>query len=170
MPGKSRLLKEKALQKIKQFCGYQERCHYEVKQKLYSLGVWKSDIEEIISELIQENYLNEERFAIQFAGGKFRMKQWGKVKISHELKQKQISQYCILKALNSIDDEDYQNTFRKLAFEKWKTLKGEKNIFIKKRKMMDYLIQKGYQSDMVNTLLNSPNQLKEHPSNEENNI
>ncbi|HTQ63626.1 MAG TPA: regulatory protein RecX [Puia sp.] len=170
MPGKSRLLKEKALQKIKQFCGYQERCHYEVKQKLYSLGVWKSDIEEIISELIQENYLNEERFAIQFAGGKFRMKQWGKVKISHELKQKQISQYCILKALNSIDDEDYQNTFRKLAFEKWKTLKGGKNIFIKKRKMMDYLIQKGYQSDMVNTLLNSPNQLKEHPSNEENNI
>ena len=168
MPGKSRLLKEKALQKIKQFCSYQERCHYEVKEKLYSLGVWKADIDEIISELIQENYLNEERFAIQFAGGKFRMKQWGKVKIKYELRQKQISQYCIVKALLSIDDRDYQNTFNNLALEKWQTLKAEKNIFIKKRKIMDYLLQKGYEAGIVNNLVNSSDNLKKLVANQGN--
>ena len=170
MQAKSRLPKEKALQKIKQFCSYQERCHQEVKQKLYALGVWKSDIEEIISQLIQENYLNEERFAIQFAGGKFRLKQWGRLKIAYELKEKQISQYCVRKALLTIDDEDYQHTFSRLSSEKWKTLKGEKNIFIKKRKMTNYLIQKGYEREMINALINDSDKLKNHLINRENSL
>ena len=88
---------QQALQKIKHYCAYQERCHSEVKEKLYGVGLRKNEVDEIISTLIEENYLNEERFAIQFAGGHFRIKNWGRVKIKYELKQKQVSDYCIKK-------------------------------------------------------------------------
>ncbi len=141
---------DQAIPKIKQYCDYQERCHAEVRDKLYSYGLYKNDVEPIISLLINENYLNEERFAIMYAGGKFRIKQWGKNKIKQALKFKQVSDYCIKKALKEIDDFSYQKTFQKLAEQKLKTLKSEKNIFIKKKKLQDYLLQKGYESSMIN--------------------
>jgi len=150
MPKKN-LTTEEAFQKAKHYCGYQERCHAEVKEKLYSLGLWKKDVEEIISQLIEENYLNEERYAIAFAGGKFRIKQWGKVKIKYELQQKEISPYCIKKALKEIDEPDYKKAFLKLAEEKWASLKSEKNIFIRKKKTRGYLLQKGFEYEMINT-------------------
>ena len=100
--------------------------------------------------LIEENYLNEERFAIQYAGGKFRMNHWGKNKIKQALKQKQVSDYCIKKALKEIDDVDYIKTFEKLVEQNMKTLTSEKNIFIKKKKLQDYLLMKGYESGLVN--------------------
>ena len=128
--------KEEALQKAKQYCAYQERCHSEVKEKLYSLGMNKKEVDELLSDLISDNYLNEERFAIQFAGGKFRIKQWGRVKIKYGLKQKQISEYCIKKALAAIDERDYNKTLEKLFEQKLKTLKAEKNIFIKKNHVL----------------------------------
>jgi regulatory protein len=141
--------KEQALQKAKHYCGYQERSHSEVKKKLYSLGLRKQEVEESLSQLIEENYLNEERFAQQFAGGKFRMKHWGRVKITYELKQKQVSTYCIKKAMKEIDEDDYLKMLEKLAAEKWKTLSSENNIFIKLRKTQDYLLQKGYESELI---------------------
>ena len=144
-----KLTPQQALPKLKQYCAYQERCHSEVKDKLYSYGVFKNDAEEIISKLIEENYLNEERFAIHFAGGKFRIKQWGKVKIKYELKQKNVSDYCIKKALKEIEDADYKKLLYKLAGLKLKTLQSEKNIFIKKRKLQDFLLQKGFETDLV---------------------
>jgi regulatory protein len=140
---------EQSIPKIKQYCAYQERCHAEVRDKLYSFGLHRKEVEEIISNLIQENYLNEERFAIQYAGGKFRIKNWGKNKIRQALKQKQVSDYCIKKALKEIDDTDYINAFEKLVEQKMKTYKSEKNIFIKKRKLQDFLLMKGYESDLV---------------------
>jgi regulatory protein len=140
---------KQAVPKIKQYCAYQERCHAEVRDKLYSFGLNKSEVEEIIYTLITENYLNEERFAFQYAGGKFRMKQWGKNKIKQALKQKQVSDYCIRKALNQIDEKDYQKAFQKLVEQKLKTLKGERNIFTKKRKLQDFLLQKGYENDLI---------------------
>ncbi|MEO6681491.1 MAG: regulatory protein RecX [Ginsengibacter sp.] len=146
---------EQSLSKIKHFCAYQERCHSEVKTKLYSFGLNKDEVEEIVYLLITENYLNEERFAIMYAGGKFRMRQWGKNKIRQSLKQKQISDYCIKKALNEIDEEDYRKTFFKLAEQKIESLKKEKNIFIKKRKLQDYLIQKGYETNLIMEVVNS---------------
>jgi len=91
---KKRLSGEQALQKLRQYCGYQERCHQEVKEKLYSLGIREADQGTLIATLIEENYLNEERFAIAFAGGKFRIKEWGKNKIRYELRQRQVSDYC----------------------------------------------------------------------------
>jgi regulatory protein len=144
-----RLTPLQALPKVKQYCAYQERCHSEVKEKLFTYGVYGDDADSIISTLIEEDYLNEERFAIAFAGGKFRMKQWGKVKISYELKQKQVSAYCIKKALQSIQAEEYENTLQKLAEQKLKTLKSEKNIFIKKRKLQDFLLQRGFENEYV---------------------
>src|ERR1700748_907813 len=90
---------EQALQKARHYCGYQERCHSEVQEKLYSLGLRKPQVEAALATLIEENYLNEERFAIQFAGGHFRLKQWGKVRIRYQLKQKKVSEYCIRTAL-----------------------------------------------------------------------
>ena len=140
---------EQSLPKIKQYCAYQERCHSEVRDKLYSFGLHKKEVEEIISTLISENYLNEERFAVHFAGGKFRMKQWGKIKIKQALKFKQVSEYCIRKALKEIDAKEYERVFHKLAEQKLKTLKSEKNIFIKKRKLQDFLLQRGFESELV---------------------
>lgn len=152
---KKYLTKEQALQKAKHYCGYQERCHSEVKEKLYSMGLYKQQAEECIATLIEENYLNEERFAQQFAGGKFRMKHWGRVKIRYELKQKQVSEYCIKKGLKEIDEADYTATLKKLAREKWAMVKSEKNIFTKLRKTQDYLVQKGYEHDLIKQTLQS---------------
>ena len=145
---------EQSLSKIKQYCAYQERCHSEVKTKLYSFGLNKNEVEEIVYLIITENYLNEERFAIMYAGGKFRMKQWGKNKIKQSLKFKQVSDYCIKKALKEIDEKDYRKTFFNLADQKIKSLKGEKNIFIKKRKLQDSLIRKGYESHLIMEVMN----------------
>ncbi len=148
-----KLTPQQALPKLKQYCTYQERCHSEVKEKLYGYAVYGEDADNIISKLIEEDYLNEERFAIHFTGGKFRMKQWGKVKIKYELKQKQVSDYCIKKALNSINADEYETTFEKLTAQKLKTLKSEKNIFIKKRKLQDFLLQRGFENDLVREMV-----------------
>ena len=150
---RKQLTKEQALQKAKHYCAYQERCHSEVKEKLYGFGLRKTDVEELLTQLIDEDYLNEERFAIQFAGGKFRMKHWGRVKIKYELKQKQVSPYCIKKAVTAIDEDTYIKTLQKLATEKLKSLRSKTNQFIRKRKLQDYLLQKGYESDLIHALL-----------------
>jgi regulatory protein len=119
-----------------------------VREKLYSLGVWKKEHDEIISALIEENYLNEERFAIAYAGGKWRVKQWGRVKIKYELKQKQVSDYCIKKALKQLDEEEYLQVLEKLAKEKYAALKKEQ-FLVRKKKTTDYLVGRGYEPDLV---------------------
>lgn len=149
-----KLTPQQALPKLKQYCAYQERCHSEAKEKLYSYGVYGDDADHLISRLIEEDYLNEERFAIHFAGGKFRMKQWGKVKIKYELKKKQVSEYCIKKALKAIDLDEYEKLLTRLTSQKLKTLKSEKNIFIKKRKLQDFLLQRGFEHDLVREMVN----------------
>jgi regulatory protein len=151
---KKQLTKEQALQKLKHYCAYQERCHSEVKEKLYALGVWKKDHDEIIASLIEENYLNEERFAMAFAGGKFRVKQWGRVKIKYELKQKQVGEYCIKKALQQIDEEEYIKVLAKLATDKYKSLKADQWM-IRKKKTMDYLMGRGFESALITQAVNS---------------
>lgn len=148
MQYKKALSVEAALQRLKQYCGYQERCHQEVKEKLYSLGMHKAEVEQVICKLIEENYLNEERFAIQFSGGKFRMKQWGRKKIEYELKQRNISSFCIKLALRQIDDAEYMQCLQKLASTKWQSLKGQQ-FFTKMAKTQAYLMQKGYEAQLI---------------------
>jgi regulatory protein len=142
--------KEQAYQKLRHYCAYQDRSHNEVKTKAYSLGMRKADAEEITSKLIEEGCLNEERFAKNFAGGKFRIKQWGRIKIKAALKQKQISGYCIAAAMNEIDETKYRETLYRLAEKRWKAIKGPGiNLFVKMTKTRDFLLLKGYESALV---------------------
>lgn len=144
---------ERALQKIKHYCAYQERSHYQVKEKLYSFGLYKNEVEKILSQLIEENYLNEERYAIAFAGGKFRIKHWGRIKIKYELKQNKVSEYCIQAALRSIDEKEYEKALKHLFREKMSTLR-ENNSSIKKQKVFSFLIRKGFETSLINPLFN----------------
>ncbi len=146
------LTKEQAWQKIKHYCAYQERSHSEVKEKLYSYKLKKYEVEALLSQLIDEGYLNEERFARMFAGGKFRMKQWGRKKISYELKQKGISAYNIKKALDEIEHTAYHQTLQKLAATKWKSLKAEQYIN-RQVKTTNYLMQKGYEPNLIKLVI-----------------
>lgn len=140
--------KDQALQKIRHFCAYQERCHAEVREKLYGYGLYKTEVETILTQLIEENYLNEERFAEQFAGGKFRIKQWGRIRIQYALKQKKVSDYSIRKAMKTIDEDDYIRTLEKIAKLKWNSLKSEQAIS-KQAKTTQYLMQKGFELPLI---------------------
>ena len=144
---------DRALKKIKHYCAYQERSHQEVKDKLYSFGLYPGEVEELLSQLISENYLNEERYAIAFAGGKFRAKHWGRIKIRYALKLQRVSDYCIKKALAIIDERDYEQLLDKLAQEKQRTLRSEKNIFIKKKKIQSFLQQRGFENELISEWL-----------------
>lgn len=143
-----RLTPEKAWQKIKHFCAYQERCHFETKEKLFGFGLSKTDVETLISRLIEEDYLNEARFAAQFAGGHFRIKKWGRVKIVYALKQKRVSLVNIKSALKEIDEENYKAILMKLAEAKWKLLKHEQYLN-RQAKTSQYLMNKGYEPTLV---------------------
>lgn len=137
-----------ALGKAQNFCAYQERCQKEVREKLNSWAVYGDEREQIIVDLIQGKYLNEERFAKAFAGGKFRVKKWGRVKIVRELRQRDISDYCIKQGLAEIDEGHYLETLQSLLQKKNALLK-DKNQFTRKSKLAKYLIGKGYESNLV---------------------
>ena len=142
-------LKEKnARQKMEFYCSYQERCHQEVQEKLYSYDLSEKERNQIIVHLIEHNFLNEERFARSFARGKHRIKHWGKIRIVNELKQRQISAPNIKCALTEIPEEEYQDTFDKLAEKHWETIR-ETNALKKKKKFCDYLLRKGWESNLV---------------------
>lgn len=147
------LLLSEIQRKIKHYCNYQERSHAEVIQKLYRLGLRKPDIDQVIAWLIENDYLNEERFAIQFAGGKFRMKKWGRIKIKQALQQRKISIYNINTALEEINETAYLKALQGLASRKWHSLKTD-TILIKKMKTTNYLLQKGYEKNLVQNELN----------------
>ncbi len=134
---------------ILHYCKYQERCHSEVRNKLYELGFGKTDVEYQISELISAGVLNEERFARAFARGKWRMLKWGRVKITQHLKAKKVSDYCIKKGLSEIDGDEYEAILLKIAEKKAEELKKERNIRAKMAKMQRFLLQKGYEQDLV---------------------
>lgn len=148
MYSKKSLTPDQAFQKIKQYCAYQERCHREVTEKLYGYGLYKKDVEIILTNLIEENFLNEERFAIAFAGGKFRMKQWGRVKIKYDLKQKGVSNFCITLALKEIDEDTYLKTLQSVATKKWESLKGEQYLN-RRAKTTAHLLQKGFEQNLI---------------------
>lgn len=137
-----------ALTKAEQFCAYQERSHREVRTKLYSYGLFKKDVEDILTQLITSGFLNEERFAKAFAGGKFRMKKWGRNKIENELKQRDISKRCIQIGLKEIDEMDYRKALLDLIKKKNKTI-TEANPFKRRNKLAVFLIGKGYEPELV---------------------
>lgn len=139
---------KEAIHKIEHFCAYQERCHDEVVQKLRFMKMDSNEIDEILAHLIQENYLNESRFACSFARGKHRIKFWGKVRIVNELKFRNISTYNINLALKEITAEEYYSNFNALAERNWHSIK-ETNGLKKRKKYCDFLLRKGYESNLV---------------------
>jgi len=158
---RKQLTKEQALQKVRHYCAYQDRCEQEVKEKLYSLGLRKAAVEESLLQLIDENYVNEKNFAAQFANGKFKIKQWGRVKIRHELKQKNIRVEYIENALQQIDRAEYQLVLTQQARKKWETFKGAAmNTVTKKAKTTHYLVGKGYEANLVGAVLKDLNEKK----------
>ena len=139
---------EEAKRKLESYCSYQERCHKEVERKLTEMNVIALVREEIIMHLMKYDFLNEERFARSFARGKFRIKKWGKVRIVRELKQREITAYNIKLALTEINLDDYYASFDELARRKCSTIK-ESNIYKKRKKLADYLLYRGWESDLV---------------------
>lgn len=139
--------------KIEHYCAYQERCHREVKEKLRSFFLTSDEIDEIIVHLIENNFLNEERFAINFSRGKFRIKNWGKIRIESELKARNISKTIITKSLKEISVDDYIEAFNCLAEKQWESIR-ETNLLKKKKKFIDYLLRKGWESDLIYEKLN----------------
>lgn len=137
-----------ATKKLEHYCAYQERCHKEVTVKLWEMRMIPEAIDQIIAHLIQENYLNEERFARAYARGKFKMKKWGKNRIVSELKQRAISIYNIKTALSEIDDNEYLNTFNLLAEKRLSQIK-ETHSQKRKKKLVDYLLYRGWESHLV---------------------
>ena len=141
------------LEKARKYCAYQERSQQEVRDKLYEWGLHRNEVEQGIAQLVSENYLNEQRFAIAYAGRKFRMKGWGRIKIKLALKQKKVSDYCIRKALEEISSRDYQKTLSKILSDKSKEV-TEKNPLKRKYKIAQYAISKGFEPEMVWEMVN----------------
>ncbi len=137
-----------AKKKLEHYCAYQERCHDEVIQKLRNMALDSNEIDEVIVHLIENNFLNEERFACCFARGKFRIKNWGKIRIINELKSRNISQYNVNQALKEIEENDYITTFNSLSETTWANI-TEKNKLKKRKKFCDYLLRKGFESNLV---------------------
>ena len=139
---------EEALQKLMHFCAYRDRSQKEVEDKLDEMRMIPKAKEKIIISLMQENFLNEERFARSFVRGKFRIKKWGRIKITQELKKREISSPIIKLGLSEIKEADYRKTLYELAEKKEKTI-SEPNAFKKKKKLADHLLRKGYESNLV---------------------
>lgn len=139
---------QQAKEKIGRYCAYQERCHSEVRDKLYEYGLRTTEVDELLSDLILQGYLNEERFARTFAGSKFRLKKWGRIKIVHELKARDVSKNCIASGLKEIDETEYLSTLRKTLEKKIASLSDE-NRFSMRDKAARYAIQKGFEPELT---------------------
>lgn len=145
--------RDAALLKLQRYCAYQDRCHLEARRKLLDLGIYGDDLENILTDLIADNFLNEERFARSFARGKFQQKGWGRQRITQELKQRQISAYCLRKALEEINEQDYQQCLREIIQrknEQWGTLPP----FERRGKIAQYAMSRGYETELIWEMVN----------------
>lgn len=139
---------KQAFLKAAKYCAYQERSQQEVRERLAEYGCYGDDAEAVICRLIEENFINEERFAKAFAGGKFRLKHWGKRKIVQALKQKGISDYCIRQGIAEIDPEDYEATLKQLLEKKYAQISRDKAL-TQKQKLLRYALSKGYENQLI---------------------
>lgn len=142
------LTKTQALIRLQKYCVYQDRCHSEVRSKLIELGIYGDDLENIIVELISENFLNEERFARSYARGKFKIKKWGRIRIQQELRRRKISAYCIKKAMVELEDYDYDQQLVDLLEKKNRTLR-EPDLWKRRAKLVDHAMRKGFETGLA---------------------
>ena len=138
-------IKNKLIGRMERYCAYRDRCHQEVRTKLLSLKVYGDDLEEILIHLMQEGFLNEERYAKSYVRGKFRINRWGRIKIQQNLLRKNISAYCIKKGLEEIDANEYQNTLNDIIEKELSSLSIPINKILLTKKIMN----KGYEYPLV---------------------
>ena len=137
-----------AIERIKNYCALQDRCQWDVIQKLREWGLQQATKDHILEILITDKFIDEERFSISFCRGKFRIKNWGKRKIINELRRKQISNICINTGLKEINEKEYDLVLEKLFYQKERSIK-DKNQFIRKTKIANFLIQRGFENNLV---------------------
>ena len=137
-----------AISKMEGYCAYQERCHKDVKNKLREMRMIPSATDHIIAHLITNDFLNEERFAMAFVRGKHNIKKWGRTRITAELKQRNISKFIVRKAMDQIKENDYLKTFDQLSKKRVSQL-NEDNLQRKRKKLADYLLYRGWESQLV---------------------
>src|SRR5258705_3639136 len=147
-PGAQKLSPQEALARIQRYCAYQERSHQEVKRKLFDYRLRSDEVDELLVRLITDGFLNEERFAKAFAGGKFRIKKWGRLKIEHELEHRGLTKNCIVRGINEIDTSEYTKTLKALIAKRAKQT-DESNLFKKRNKVARFVISKGYEPELV---------------------
>lgn len=148
MPLKKTYTVQEATKKMEHYCAYQERCHKDVREKLKTMHMIPEVIDVIIVHLLEQNFLNEERFSKAFVRGKFNIKYWGRNRLTHELKQKGISKFNINQALKQIEEEDYIEIFNDLTEKKAETIK-DNNVFNKRKKFINYFLYRGWESHLV---------------------
>lgn len=146
------LTPEEGLARIYLYCAYQERSHQEVKNKLFEYGLHSGDVDEIMARLITEGFLNEERFAKAFSGGKFRIKKWGRLKIQKALATRGLTENCIARGMKEIDSADYRKALREIIQKKAKQ-SDEENLFKKRDRVARFAMSKGYEPELVWTLI-----------------
>ena len=144
---------DQAMKKLEYYCSYQERCHQEVEKKLREMNLIPEAQEKIILHLLKHDFLNEERFAKSFTSGKLKIKKWGRRRLIRELKFRGISKYNIDSALKEIDETEYLNTFHELAEARFRSIK-ESNPLKKKKKLLDYLQYRGWETHLIFNKLN----------------
>ena len=142
------------LAKAQKFCDYQERYQQEVRDKLYSWDAKPDEVEQILCLLVEQNYINEERYARAFARGKFRIKHWGKNKIRRELKSRKISDYCIKQGLLEISDEEYSDVLKMVIEKKSRDVRARHASPLRNHKIASYAVSRGFESDLVWDILN----------------
>ena len=148
------MIKSEAFQKMAKYCAYQERCQSEIRHRLKGSGLSNEEIENVICDLIEQNFTNEERFAKAFVRGKFNQKGWGKNKIKQHLIQKEISEFCINKGLNEICESDYLEKLE-LIVQKKRNQLSEPNEFILNQKVVKYALSRGFESNLIWDVLNA---------------
>ncbi len=161
MRSKKTLNHADALDKAKMFCAAEERCRYDIRKKLFDWGVNSGDTEKIINELVDEKFLDEWRFARMFAGGKFRINKWGKVKITHELLRKNISKNVIDDAIRRIDEDEYIDVLRKELIKKQRSISADDELELK-AKLHRYASSKGYEYELINLVLDDMIAIKDN--------
>jgi len=144
--------KQAILKKLQRYCAYQDRCHQEVRTKLIALKVYGDDLEDIVVELINENFLNEERYARSYTRGKFRLKKWGRNKIKRNLAQRRVSSYCVKKGMEEIDEEDYLSTLKDILTNKMQR-HDDLSELLAKDKAIKYASSRGYEADLIFKLI-----------------
>jgi regulatory protein len=147
---------DEAISKMERFCVYQDRCHLEVTNKLREMQMIPQAIDYIVHHLITHDFLNEERFARSFARGKFRIKKWGRERITRELKKRHISRFNIKAGLSEIETEEYHITLAEISAKKWARL-TDNSLAVKKKKLANYLFYRGWEADLIYQKINEFN-------------